>query len=117
ANLGDTTYEARALRHVAAAKLMDGDHEGADRDLHESLEMVRDAEDDWGRAETLNGLAFLAAVKDDLRGANDLAQSATELRQSLGIAPHPFDAILADHYLGQRERTLQHRDYPPTVIR
>ncbi|MFE4468870.1 ATP-binding protein [Leifsonia sp. NPDC056824] len=100
AELGDETYQARALRHLAAVRLLTRDLDGATRELEDSLAIVRDADDRWGLAETLEGQAHVAARTGDPRRAGALAARAARLRRSLGVAPHPFDAILADRHLG-----------------
>ncbi|MDQ4501772.1 helix-turn-helix domain-containing protein [Sinomonas sp. ASV322] len=100
AALGDETYRARALRHLAAVRLLAGDPGTARTCLDESLEIVRAADDRWGLAETLESRAHAAAVAGDVRGAGTLAARAAVLRRSLGVAPHPFDAILAERHLG-----------------
>ncbi|WP_415854656.1 ATP-binding protein [Sinomonas sp. G460-2] len=100
AELGDETYLARAVRHVAAVRLLSGDLPGAARALDESLAVVGAADDRWGLGETLEGLAHVAAAMGNVRQAGALAARAAVIRRSLGVAPHPFDAILADQHLG-----------------
>ncbi|MEA5453535.1 helix-turn-helix domain-containing protein [Sinomonas sp. JGH33] len=100
AELGDETYLARAVRHVAAVRLVSGDLPGAARALDESLAVVGAADDRWGLGETLEGLAHVAAAMGDARRAGALAARAAVIRRSLGVAPHPFDAILAEGHLG-----------------
>lgn len=97
--LGDETYVARATRHLAAAALLQNDPEAARRFLDESSSMVERADDQWGKAETLEGLAHVAAATGQLRHSGRLAGEAEAVRRSLGIVPHPFDAILAERHL------------------
>ncbi|GAB3272736.1 hypothetical protein GCM10027449_09550 [Sinomonas notoginsengisoli] len=100
AELGDETYRARALRHLAAISLLTGDVDAAREGLDESLATAEGADDRFGLAETHEGLAHVAAVTGDPRSAGALAARAAAIRRALGIAPHPFDAILADRHLG-----------------
>jgi predicted ATPase/DNA-binding XRE family transcriptional regulator len=69
AELGDQTYHARALRHLAAVRLLRGDLAGATRQLEASLAIVTGADDRWGLAETLEGQAHTAAVAGEVRWA------------------------------------------------
>jgi predicted ATPase len=100
AELGDNTYRARALRHLAAVRLLTGDSAAARQHLEESLAIVTAADDQWGLAETLEVLAHTAAADGDARQAGALEGRAAVVRRSLGVVPHPFDAILADRHLG-----------------
>ncbi|MGY3565040.1 ATP-binding protein [Sinomonas sp. RB5] len=100
AELGDDTYRARALRHLAAVRLLAGSPAAAREDLEESLAIVRAADDRWGFAETAEVLAHAAAAAGDAGRAGALEARAAVVRHSLGVVPHPFDAILADRHLG-----------------
>lgn len=100
AELGDDMYRARALRHRAAVRLLAGDAAGARQDVEESLGIVGAADDQWGFAETLEVLAHVAAAAGDASRAGALEARAAVVRRSLGVVPHPFDAILADRHLG-----------------
>ncbi|WP_433875754.1 ATP-binding protein [Sinomonas atrocyanea] len=100
AGLGDETYRARSLRHLSAVRLLTGDSASAGRLLEESLALVTDAEDQWGLAETLSGMALAAAAAHDARRAGALEARAGVVRHALGVARHPFDAIFAERYLG-----------------
>ncbi|MEZ2387973.1 helix-turn-helix domain-containing protein [bacterium RCC_150] len=100
ADLGDETYVARTLRHLAAVALLKGEPDAARKFLGESSSMVETADDQWGTAETFEGLSHVAAAVGDVRRAGCLASRADALRRSLGVVPHPFDAILAARYLG-----------------
>jgi predicted ATPase/DNA-binding XRE family transcriptional regulator len=99
AELGDDTYRARALRHLAAVRLLTGDFGASRQLLNESLSIAKAADDRWGLAETLEILAHMAAASRDAGQAGAFEATAARLRRSLGVAPHPFDAILADRYL------------------
>lgn len=98
--LGDETYVARALRHLAALLLLEGDLAGTSRNLEDSLAIAKEADDRWGLAETLEGMAHLAAAAGDSHRAGTLAAQAAVLRRSVGMAAHPFDSILAERHLG-----------------
>ncbi|WP_344297345.1 ATP-binding protein [Sinomonas flava] len=100
AGLGDETYRARALRHLAAVRLLTGELASAERLLEESLAAETDAADQWGLAETLSGMAHAAASAHDARRAGALEARAGVVRHGLGVAQHPFDAILAERHLG-----------------
>lgn len=100
AELGDETYRARSLRHLAAIRLLTGDVATTDSLLEESLAIESDADDQLGFAETLAGMAHSAGVVGDARRAGALEARAAVLRRALGVAQHPFDAILAEWHLG-----------------
>lgn len=99
-DIGDQTYLARALRHLAAVGILTGDVGAAEALLGRSLEIESDAGDQPGLAETFSGMAHLAAVTGEVRRAGALEARAAVVRRSLGVAQHPFDAILAERYLG-----------------
>ncbi|MDQ4490175.1 helix-turn-helix domain-containing protein [Sinomonas sp. ASV486] len=109
AALGDETYRARALRHLAAVQVLAGEVAPARRLLEESLRTVHEAEDRFGLAETLSALAHLAAVGHDGRRAGALETRAAVVRRSLGVVQHPFDAILTERHLGPLRESAEYQ--------
>ncbi|GHG43397.1 hypothetical protein GCM10012320_07580 [Sinomonas cellulolyticus] len=109
AELGDETYRARALRHLAAIRVLAGEAGTARSLLEESLRAVHDADDRFGLAETLSGLAQLAGSGHDARSAGAFEARAAVVRQTLGVVQHPFDAILAERHLGPLRDSLEFR--------
>jgi hypothetical protein len=102
--LGDRAYEARATRHLASCLLLRGDHTGA----HELLRtcLLSDANDDWGLAESLEGLSLVKGAEGDAQEAALLAGAADSLRERIGARPHPFDVALGRPLLaGLDQRT------------
>lgn len=100
AELGDETYRARALRHLASVRLL-ADNPGPALDLlAQSESIVTAAADRGGLAETFEDRAHVAARAGHPRQAGVLAARAAVLLRSLGLAGHPFDVILAERYLG-----------------
>jgi predicted ATPase/DNA-binding XRE family transcriptional regulator len=90
--LGDLAYEARAIRHLASCLLMRGDRTGARELLLTCL--LSDSRDDWGLAESLEGLSLVRAAEGDAQQAGMLAGAAESLRDRIGARPHPFDVAL-----------------------
>jgi hypothetical protein len=52
---------------------------------------VSDSRDDWGLAESLEGLSLVKAAEGDAQEAAVLAGAAESLRDRIGARPHPFD--------------------------
>lgn len=109
AALGDETYRARALRHLAAVQVLAGEVVPARTLLEESLRTVHEAEDRFGLAETLSAFAHLAAAGHDARRAGALEARAAVVRQSLGVVQHPFDAILTELHLGPLRESAEYQ--------
>jgi tetratricopeptide (TPR) repeat protein len=90
--LGDLAYEARAIRYLASCLLMRGDRTGARELLRTCL--LSDAQDDWGLAESLEGLSLVKAAEGDAQQAALFAGAAESVRDRIGARPHPFDVAL-----------------------
>jgi predicted ATPase/transcriptional regulator with XRE-family HTH domain len=91
-DLGDLAYEARAIRHLASCLLIRGDRAGAHHLLCSCL--LSESGDDWGLAETLEGLSLVKAAEGDPFPAGLLAGAAQSVRDRIGARPHPFDVAL-----------------------
>jgi hypothetical protein len=91
-DLGDLAYEARAIRHLAGCLLLRGDRTGAGELLRICL--LTESRDDWGLAESLEGLSLVKAAEGDAHQAAILAGAAESLRDRIGARPHPFDVAL-----------------------
>jgi hypothetical protein len=93
-DLGDLAYEARAMRHLASCLLIRGDRTGAHELLRTCLLSESESRDDWGLAESLEGLSLVKAAEGDAHQAAVLAGAAESLRDQVGARPHPFDVAL-----------------------
>jgi predicted ATPase/DNA-binding XRE family transcriptional regulator len=102
-DLGDRAYEARAVRHLASCLLMRGDHRGAFELLRTCL--LTRSRDDWGLAESLEGLSLVKAAESDAHQAALLAAAAESLRDRIGARPHPFDVALGRPLLAALDET------------
>ncbi|TDO69020.1 putative ATPase [Kribbella sp. VKM Ac-2571] len=99
AEMGDETYLSRANRHLAAAALLNGQLERAEQLF--AAELVQNGTGtEWGAAESLEGLSWVAAVRGDAERTAELAHDAACLRARLGVQLHPFDALLARRFRG-----------------
>jgi len=103
--LGDETYTTRAQRHLAACNLVAGNHAQAQTHLLASLHTSDLLDDRWGVAESVEGLAQVAASLGDVRRAAVLASYAARVRQRLGVVRHPFDEELARRFLSRVDGT------------
>jgi hypothetical protein len=56
--------------------------------------VLSDPRDDWGLAESLEGLSLVTAAEGDAHRAGMLAGAAESLRERIGARPHPFDVAL-----------------------
>ncbi|MFI5693664.1 ATP-binding protein [Kribbella sp. NPDC051586] len=99
AELGDETYLNRANRHLGAAALLNGQLERAEQLFAAEL-VQNETGTEWGAAESLEGLSWVAAVRGDAERTTELAHDAADLRARLGVQLHPFDAQLAGHFRG-----------------
>jgi predicted ATPase/transcriptional regulator with XRE-family HTH domain len=97
ADLGDQTYLDRANRHLAAAALVNGQLERAEQLF--AAELVRNENStEWGVAESLEGLSWVAAVRGDVERSGELGRDAADIRTRLGVQLHPFDALLSRRF-------------------
>jgi predicted ATPase/DNA-binding XRE family transcriptional regulator len=99
AELGDQTYLYRADRHLGAAALVNGQLERAEQLFAAEL-LDEHGGTEWGMAESLDGLSWVAAVRGDHERAEDLTRDAADLRQRLGVLPHPLDVLLTQRFRG-----------------
>ena len=99
AELGDQTYLYRADRHLGAAALVNGQLERAEQLFAAEL-LDEHGGSEWGMAESLDGLSWVAAVRGDHERAEDLTRDAADLRRRLGVLPHPLDVLLTQRFRG-----------------
>jgi predicted ATPase/DNA-binding XRE family transcriptional regulator len=101
-DLGDSAYEARAIRHLATCRLQQGDLATANELLRTCV--LTEPGGDWGLAESLDGLSLVKAAHGDAYQAALLAGAADTLRDRIGARSHPFDVALGEPFRAALDR-------------
>jgi predicted ATPase/DNA-binding XRE family transcriptional regulator len=109
ADVGDENFRVRCVSYLGYISLLSNDGERAASLFQASLERFRDLGDRQGIAESIEGLAAVAAARNTRDGALAAARlhgAALSMREDLTAKQYPFDRIGMDPFLEKAKAAI-----------
>jgi predicted ATPase/transcriptional regulator with XRE-family HTH domain len=105
--LGDERFAARSDLYLGYAALLQSDADSALALFRETLITFWELDDVWGSVEALEGIAAIAAEREDGTRAVRIAGAADALRETVNTRPFPADHAVLERSLERLRPKIQ----------